>query len=183
VTLTQDTTTTTSVDVTVQLSGSSYFVVTNSGDDQYFKFNDTGITASNITNVTAGGLISGTLPTLVGNQAGAAGGFSGDGTGPFNFGISCSPACAGGSSGPHFKEITFTITNTTLAALEVSNGITIFASDVAVGGVSANTGPIDAAVATPLPSAFMLFGTVLASGLGLSGWRKRRQRGPVSVLA
>jgi len=29
----------------------------------------------------------------------------------------------------------------------------------------------------------MLFGSVLAGGLGVSGWRKRRQRGPVSVMA
>jgi hypothetical protein len=35
----------------------------------------------------------------------------------------------------------------------------------------------------PLPGAFVLFGTVLVGGLGLTGWRKRRQRGPVSIMA
>lgn len=36
---------------------------------------------------------------------------------------------------------------------------------------------------TPLPGAFALFGSVLFGGLGVSRWRKRRARGPVSVIA
>lgn len=36
---------------------------------------------------------------------------------------------------------------------------------------------------TPLPGAFGLFGSVLFGGLGVSRWRKRRARGPVSVMA
>jgi hypothetical protein len=38
-------------------------------------------------------------------------------------------------------------------------------------------------VATPLPGALALFGSVLVGGLGVSGWRKRRGRGAVSLMA
>jgi hypothetical protein len=45
-------------------------------------------------------------------------------------------------------------------------------------GFAANGGAID----NPLPSAFLLFGSVLVGGLGASTWRGRR-RSPVSVIA
>jgi hypothetical protein len=48
---------------------------------------------------------------------------------------------------------------------------------------TANSGAIFSFNGTPLPGAFLLFGTVLAGGLGVSSWRKRRERGPVSVMA
>jgi hypothetical protein len=45
-------------------------------------------------------------------------------------------------------------------------------------GYAANGG-----INTPLPGAMALFGSVLFGGIGISQWRKRRQRGPVSVIA
>lgn len=35
----------------------------------------------------------------------------------------------------------------------------------------------------PLPGAFALFGSVLFGGIGVAKWRKRRDRGPVSVIS
>ncbi len=35
----------------------------------------------------------------------------------------------------------------------------------------------------PLPGAFALFGSVLFGGIGIAKWRKRRDRGPVSIIS
>jgi hypothetical protein len=45
-------------------------------------------------------------------------------------------------------------------------------------GYAANGGSVEI---TPLPSAFVLLGSVLVGGLGASTWRRRR-RGPVSII-
>jgi len=51
-----------------------------------------------------------------------------------------------------------------------------------LGNGNGATGVIDA-TAAPLPTALVLFGSVLFGGLGLSARQKRRSRGPVSVIA
>jgi len=85
------------------------------------------------------------------------------------------------------NDLHFTVTNATLAELETPNADgNLFVADILEPGVAGGpTGPVDVSLtaATPLPGAFMMFGTVLAGGLGVSGWRKRRQRGPASSIA
>jgi hypothetical protein len=144
VTLTQSGT---SVLFDVVLSDSGRFVETGSADQQLFKFNDSSSTAA-ITNALTG------MPAnaVTGGLTGGTGSFNGDGTGNFGFGIACAvPANCNGGSTPAFQEITFTVTNSTLAQVEAgnNNGI-IFVADIAIGGNGANTGPVDVSV-VPAP--------------------------------
>jgi hypothetical protein len=66
-----------------------------------------------------------------------------------------------------------------IAACTLVSGACNEAAGALATGYTANTG----AVNTPLPGALALFGSVLVGGLGLTSWRKRRSRGPVSVIA
>jgi hypothetical protein len=159
----------TSVNFDVVLFDGNRFVETGSADQQLFKFNGAASVA-NITNPLTG------MPAnaVTGGLQGATGSFNGDGTGNFSFGIECaiSANCNGGST-PTFREITFTVTNSTIAALTLANNLgNIFVADVLIGE-NGLTGPIDV-TAIPLPGALPLFITGLA-GLGLLGWRRKKQ--------
>jgi hypothetical protein len=135
--LTQDGTT---VDVTVHLRAGYAYANTGSVDHQAFKFNGTafGIALGDIT-------VDAHTPVLQANQAGSLGGFNGDGTGPYDFGISC-PSCGGGLSNAFSNDILFHVANATIADLTHSNGTSVFVADVGVtasGTYNMRTGPID----------------------------------------
>ena len=153
----------TSVDFTVSLAAGVGWAQTGAGDGQLFKFNGAPSLAS-ITNITSSGF---TGQTLQGNT----GSFSGDGTGDFVFGISCS-TCGNGNVMQN-ASIMFVVTNSTIAALTGTNnkGI-IFVADIL--GTNGNTGPVDVSppAPVPLPPAAMLFGSALV-GLGFLTRRRR----------
>ena len=59
-------------------------------------------------------------------------------------------------------------------------------ADLSEFGVAASHSKPAASTKTftmPLPGAFALFGSVLFGGIGIAKWRKRRDRGPVSVIS
>src|SRR5262245_50431427 len=68
------------VDFVVALATGYSFVKSGSGDFQNFKFNGTGVALNEI-------VVDAHTPALVAAEAGAPGGFDGDGTGQFTFGI------------------------------------------------------------------------------------------------
>jgi len=166
----------TSVNFDVSLFDSNRFVLTGSADNQYFKFNGAG-GAITVTQNVAG-------VTLIGDQAGVPGGFNGDGTGNFTFGITCTPivpntSCAvgGGNGLPVGTHLIFSVANTTLAAVEQGNNLgIIFVADI-LSGTTGNTGPVDVTpgVTVPEPATIAFLGTgLMALGLAL---RRRRVQG------
>lgn len=122
-----------------------------------------------------------------------------DGTGTFPDGVICSGNLTCGT------ELIVTITGSGLAqslstggnggffaAIDVYNLINTTSSTCRADGGTYNsdkgtcalTGAVGTSLATPLPGALALFGSVLFGGLGVSSWRKRRRgRSTVSVLA
>ena len=165
------------VNFSVSLANGSRFVETGAGGGELFLFNDA-IAGSTITGITsapntpAGGLSGFTnLPPVMA-----------DGTGTFTASVECTVAgdCNGGSA-PTMTSLAFTVTNATLAQLEVANAAgNIFVADILCGsGVAVCgglTGPVDvtgAPSAIPLPGALPLFLTGLG-GLFLIGRRKKQ---------
>jgi hypothetical protein len=157
----------TSVNVVVSLEAGAYFVSTGSGGNppQVFKFvglSPTTILASDIT------ITSPTSPALVANFYPS--GIDGDGTGLFDFGISC-PSCKQGGAGKFAGPIDFTVANATISQLTVANSLGfVFVADVLLP--NGNTGPIDASTGV-VPDGgvtLMLLGGVL---VGLEGLRRK----------
>jgi hypothetical protein len=161
------------VDISVSLADSNQFVLTGSADNQFFKFNGTGVTLSDITvDQTVAGI----------NLLAATGALNGDGTGNFTFGITCTEAAGGATCGqgganalPVGSTLTFHVANATIADLTQSNNLgNIFVADI-LSGTTGNTGPVDVTgvAPIPLPPAAMLFGTAL---VGMTFLRRRKQR-------
>ena len=154
------------VDFSVALTAGYGFVLTGSADFQYFKFNGIGVVVGDIININQN-----FAPfTLSGAASAVPGGFSGDGTGDFTFGIT-SDHGNGGSPPIYAGPLSFTVANATIAELTVPNTLGIvFVADIiapAVNGVR-NTGPVDATTPNTVPdggATVMLLGTALA-GLG-----------------
>jgi VPDSG-CTERM motif len=128
------------VNVTVNLINGNQFVKTGSGGSMYFLFDNAGITLANITNIS---------PALLGGNPLSAfqGPIMADGTGTWQWGIGCA-LCPNGGAGAFPGPLSFTVTNTTLAAMEVGHlvngvGIEIFVADI-LSGTNGNTGPVDA---------------------------------------
>jgi hypothetical protein len=172
VTLTQSGT---SVNFVVSLANGNRFVETGAGGGELFLFNDA-LAGSTITTIatsptTPGAGLSGftNLPPVMA-----------DGTGTFTASVECTSAgdCNGGSA-PTMNSLSFTVTNATLAQLEIANAAgNIFVADILCGATQTGctgglTGPVDVSVPTgvPLPGTLPLFVTGLV-GLGLLGRRK-----------
>jgi hypothetical protein len=147
------------------LTGANRFVETGSADFQLFKFNDSSSTAA----ITGPDTVPSGITALQGNT----GSFNGDGTGAFGFGVSCVTDCQG-TSGPVIQEIRFTVTNTTLAQVETPNANgNVFVADIAIGGVSSNTGPVDSEGPASVPDGGM---TLMLLGGALFGLETLRRR-------
>jgi hypothetical protein len=151
------------VDISVTLSAGYSFVKSGAGDFQDFKFNATGVLLTEIT-------VDAHNPALIATQAAVPGGYSGDGTGAFTFGITC-PSCGNGGAGSFSTAISFHVANATIADLTQPNNLgNVFVADVLAP--NGNTGPVDATVPT-VPdggSTAMLLGSVF---LGLGMLRRR----------
>jgi hypothetical protein len=104
----------------------------------YFLFDNAGITLANITNIS-----------MPGNPGGPITAFQGpimaNGTGQWMWAIGC-PTCPQGGTGAFASALGFTVTNTTLAAMEVGhlvNGVfELFVADI-LSGTTGLTGDVD----------------------------------------
>jgi len=130
------------VNVSVSLFNGNKWVSTGAGGGQYFLFDNAAITLGSITNISMPGNPGG--PTVA-----AQGPIHADGTGDWMWAIGC-PTCGTGGSNAFGGSLTFTVTNTTLAAMEVGhvvivNGvptIELFVADI-LSGTTGMTGDVD----------------------------------------
>src|SRR5215475_5626800 len=161
----------TNVNFVVTLAGGNRFVQTGAGDQQLFKFNGAAGAGNIINEATFN-----PLNAVPGGLNGFAGAFNGDGTGNFNFGVACATDPCNGGSTPVFTGLTFTVTNSTIAALTVPNNLgNIFVADVLIAS-NGLTGPVDVTGpgVVPEPTTLLMVGTALV-GLG-AGWRRRQSK-------
>jgi hypothetical protein len=191
VTLTQSGT---SVNFDVVLNNGNRFVETGAGGGELFLFNDS-LASSTITNITA--TLNGVTQTT-GAGGTFPGGFTGltgispavgaDGTGSFTASVECTTAadCNGGSI-PNINDLHFTVTNATLAQLEVGNGPggttgNMFVADILCGATQTGctaglTGPVDVSVPAPIIGhglfVLLAIGGVLFGGKLLEGLKKQ----------
>ena len=174
-----ETITSTEVSVTLTLTAGEVFAVTGAGDALNFD-----LTGNPDITAAISGLTSGfTATSTTSGQS-----IHSDGSGHWEYSIDCT-SCGNGTSSPTLSgPLTFDITlagGITAASFIANDDSNHFAADIGVpkNGGGFSTGVVtDVLAETPLPGAFMLFGTVLLGGLGASKWRKHCQSGPVSVL-
>lgn len=165
----------TGVDFVVHLNSPNFFVKAGSSDFQAFKFNATGVTVADIS------IVQNAPKPLQANDA-SPGSFNGDGTGLFQFGISC-PLCANGAGGRFNSDIDFTVANAVIGDFLTANNLGIlFVADIiscstaacGSGNGTGNTGPVDVTASVAEPSSLFFFGSamVLAGMLGRR-WKRR----------
>jgi hypothetical protein len=155
------------VNVFISLNNNNQWVETGAGGGMNFLFDDAGIGIGNITSIVS----SIGKPMQAKPMQAMAGAIHADGTGDWMWGIFCNN-CAQGGAGAFGGTISFTVTNTTLAQMEVGHfvsgvGQELFVADI-LSGTSGNTGDVD--VNTNVPdggTTLMLLGSAL-SGLGLA---------------
>jgi len=172
------------VNFTVTLFNGDRFVETGSGGGNLFDFNDK-IAGSTITGITT--TLNG-VPTALAATGETNVNFMADGFGNFSADVHCTNVadCNGGST-PNINDLHFTVTNATLAQLEIGNGPggtsgAIFVADILCGSGqpgcgSGLTGPVDVSFSATVP------GPVVGAGLpGFismmlgGGWLWRRKR-------
>jgi hypothetical protein len=173
------------VKVDVALVNGNRFVETGAGGKQLFLFNDS-LSNSTITNITVtlnGTDVTSTFPSLTAVTNSPP--IMADGTGQFTAAIGCLnfSDCNGGTT-PTINDLHFTVTNATLAQLEIGNGPggltgNMFVADILCGATQpqcANplTGPVDVSVPGPVVGAG-LPGLLMACA-GLVGLARRRRQ-------
>src|SRR5262245_5162432 len=127
------------VNFVVHLANGLSWANTGAADFQLFKFNGTGVA---LTDIIVTQLFAG--HTLQVNT----GAFNADGTGNFNFGISCA-TCGNGDLGIT-STIAFTIANATIADVTAPNALlNVFVADVR--GLTGNVGPVSASLSINSP--------------------------------
>jgi len=149
------------VNVTVSLLNGNQWVQTGAGNDSYFLFDNAGITLANITNVVMAGNPGGPTIGVVGGHA--------DGTGDWMWAIACA-SCPQGGTGAFGGSLTFTVTNTTLAAMETGHfvsgvGTELFVADI-LSGTNGRTGDVDVNTTGAIPdggATVMLLGVALGA--------------------
>jgi hypothetical protein len=143
-----------------------YNFVTTSGPHDLFAFNGTGVSLSDITNLSVSG--GGTLAAHV---PGADTPF-----GTFGFGIDCT-SCQNGGPGQQADPLTFKVLNATeadfalLSTLPPGSTTAYFASDV-INVDTGKTGAVGAVTAVPEPETYAL----MLAGLGMMGFMAKRRR-------
>ena len=148
VTLTTNVTDSTSVDFYVLLNSGNRFVETGNGSELFY-FNDSLGSDSTITNAYA--TLNGTkVDTLSITGFTNMSPVQADGTGTWTASVECTdPSACNGGDTPNINDLHFTVTNATLAQLEVTNtgqnGGNMFIADILCGqtGCTGLTGFVD----------------------------------------
>jgi hypothetical protein len=159
----------------VVLNTGNQFVETGAGANQLFLFNNSSLTAAFMNELT--GMPANAVPGGLSGMT-ASPPVMADGTGLWNARIECTIAsnCNGGST-PALREITFTVTNTTLAQVEAANAAgNIFVADIMCGQTDCPAGgPTGIVDVTPtaVPDGGM---TLMLLGGALVGFESLRRR-------